>query len=389
MNSELACTEKGFPSCTEDGKVFDLDVRFDRHFVFIIGTRAQLIKVAPVIVGCEKRDLPCTLLMTGQHLETMQDLFDEFGIRTPRISALPAKEHATVGSLLWWLPKAYCGVVRMLKALDISPERVDILVHGDTLSTVIGAMAGRRFGGRVVHLESGLTSKNIFDPFPEEISRRIVFKMTHVAMCPNDVAVDHIRKKYGKCIAVNTLGNTILDSVSLVGIDKIERGENPEYLVVSLHRFQNIYDKKRLYDIVRMVDKISEMYKIYFVLHPATRRRLIKQNLLDSLGENKNINLSPRLGYGNFLRLAAGAACVLTDGGSNQEELAALGVPTVVMRDSTERHDGVGENAIMEKDVSSGVVDYIVKKKFSILRRGVTIKNGSPSDMVINWILCN
>lgn len=360
-----------------------------KYFVFIIGTRAQLIKVAPVILECERRNLSCILLMTGQHLETMKDLLHEFGIRTPEHNAVPAREHATVGSLVQWLPRAYRGVVARLMQLNVSPDFVDIFVHGDTLSTVIGAMAGRRFGARVVHLESGLTSKKIFDPFPEEISRRIVFNMAHVAMCPSDDAVEFIKRNYSKCKAVNTFGNTIVDSVLCVGVDKVSKRADREYIVVSLHRFQNIYDKSRLSYLVDIVDKIAEKYCIYFVLHPATRKRLMKQNLMQSLEKNKNINLSPRLGYGDFLRLAAKSSCVLTDGGSNQEELAVLGVPAIVMRQSTERDDGVGVNAIMEKDIPSGVVDYIFSNQFHVLKKqGVDIKN-SPSKNIVDWILCN
>lgn len=88
-----------------------------KHFAFIIGTRAQLIKVAPIIIECEKKNLPCTLVLTGQHLETMQDLLDEFKIKSKQVSATTAKENATVLSLIRWLPRAYRGIVQELKSL--------------------------------------------------------------------------------------------------------------------------------------------------------------------------------------------------------------------------------------------------------------------------------
>ncbi|RZA23433.1 MAG: hypothetical protein EOP10_12785, partial [Proteobacteria bacterium] len=187
-----------------------------RNLVFVIGTRAQLIKVAPVVVACERAGVASCLLMTGQHHETMQDLVDEFGIASPQVQALPSKEHATVRSLVRWLPAAYSGVSRELRAIAARGAAMDVVVHGDTLSTVVGAMAGRRVGARVVHLESGLTSGRWFDPFPEELCRRLVFRLADVAMCPSPQAADYMRRRH-RARVVDTGGNTILDAVELSG----------------------------------------------------------------------------------------------------------------------------------------------------------------------------
>src|SRR5690606_19230651 len=110
----------------------------------------------------------CVLLMTGQHRETMQDLISEFGIVSPQLAAVEADEHSTVFSLLAWLPAAYRGVKSHLRTIG-AKGFIDVLVHGDTLSTLVGALAGKRAGARVIHLESGLTSGRLFDPFPEEL----------------------------------------------------------------------------------------------------------------------------------------------------------------------------------------------------------------------------
>lgn len=361
-----------------------------KHFVFIIGTRAQLIKVAPVIVECEKRSIPCTLLMTGQHLETMQDLLDEFGVHSKQVTATSAKERATVFSLIAWLPRAYMGIIKQLKALGLESKRINVLVHGDTLSTVLGALAGRQIGACVVHLESGLTSKKIFDPFPEELSRRIVFRLSNIAMCPNPETVQHMRGKYPKCQSIDTGGNTILDAIQLTGVRRDHRNPRSNYIVASIHRFQNIYENKRLTELVELLENIANTHQVYFVLHPATRKRLAKAGLSERLEKHSAIKLLPRLGYSEFLRLAAESACVLTDGGSNQEELAALGVPTIVMRQTTERRDGLGKNAIMEGELSCGLLNYIDQKEYLALE---TTNNGaqekSPSTCIINSLTEN
>lgn len=354
--------------------------------VFIVGTRAQLIKVAPVIVACERRGLASHLLMTGQHQETMADLIEEFGITTPPVAVLPASERATVTSLLRWLPQAYRGIRRILRELSDDHTSLDVIVHGDTLSTVLGAVAGWRSAAQVIHLESGLSSGKLFDPFPEEISRRIVFRLTNVAMCPNPEALEYMQKRHPRSRAINTGGNTIADAVALVGAAAEKSCATPSYMVASLHRFQNIYDGRRLHDLVLLIEHVATKYSVHFVLHPATRKRLIKEGLLERLSKAPGIVLSPRLGYGDFMRLAAAAACVLTDGGSNQEELAILGVPTIVMRNATERPDGLGANATMEGDVPD-VAAYLLASEFHSLRRlPARSDSTSPSAVVADFL---
>lgn len=355
-----------------------------RHCVFIIGTRAQLIKVAPVVVACERARLPVTLLMTGQHQETMQDLIEEFGIRSVQLAVVPASERATIGALIRWLPAAYIGVSRCIRKLA-SRGPVDVMVHGDTLSTLLGAMAGRRRGTRVVHLESGLTSGRLFDPFPEEILRRVVFRFTDLAMCPGIDAAEHMRGRH-RARVVDTGGNTIVDAVAVSGAADVLPDPARPYVVVSLHRFQNIYDTLRLRHLVELIEQVAKWLPVHFVLHPATKKRLAAEKLDRRLHENPNILLSPRLGYSAFLKLAAGAVCVLTDGGSNQEELASLGIPTIVMRERTERLDGLGANAMMEADVPGGVAAFLAVGGHTSLRKPIrSMRAGeSPSERIVS-----
>jgi UDP-N-acetylglucosamine 2-epimerase (non-hydrolysing) len=338
--------------------------------VHVVGTRAQLIKVAPVIVACEERGLPVRLLLTGQHQETMQDLLQEFGIRTPPEAVVPASERATVLSLVAWVPRVLAGLWRILRAVKRDHPGARVLVHGDTLSSVLGAAVARACGLPVYHLESGLTSGRLLDPFPEELSRRMVFHLSQVALCPGAAPAEHMRRHY-RCQVVDTGGNTIEDSVATAMRRAPAAGVagGPAYVVASLHRFQNLFDVARLRGLVDLLVELSRRYPIHFVLHPATRKRLQAEGLLAKLEAQPGIRLSPRLGYAAFLSLASRAACVLTDGGSNQEELAVLGVPTVVMRQATERQDGLGANAIMEADLQPSPADYLLAGRFEQLRR--------------------
>ena len=353
--------------------------------VFVVGTRAQLIKVAPVIVVCEKNRQPVVLLLTGQHKETMADLIAEFGIETVPELAVRSTERSTIFSLLRWVPGALIGIFRSLSRHRKKAAPVNVVVHGDTLSTALGAIASKLSGCKCFHLESGLSSGKLLDPFPEELTRRIVFRLTDVALCPGNASAEYMRKNHN-CEVVDTGENTIIDSVMMAArVHDEGDAKSPQgtYIVASLHRFQNLFDAERLRFLVDLIVTLAADYRIFFVLHPATRKRLESQGFMSLLMAQPNVVLSPRLGYRDFLGLAAGAACVLTDGGSNQEELAVLGVPTVIMRQSTERGDGLGQNAVMEQSITSGVFSYLMSREFESLRRPSSVGNDfGPSALV-------
>lgn len=353
--------------------------------VFVVGTRAQLIKVAPAIVCCEHQGLDVLLLFTGQHQETMQDLVQEFGVGAEQRHAVASSERSTVGGLVAWLPRASAGLYRTLRQVRNDYAQVNVVVHGDTLSTLIGAAVGRLLGARIFHLESGLSSGRLLDPFPEELTRRLVFRLADVALCPGPESTAYMRAHHPRCEAIDTGGNTIVDSVMLArrsGRSPADPAAAP-YVVASLHRFQNIFKRERFLQLVAIIEALAVGRRVHFVLHPATRKRLEVEGLLGRLSALPGLHLSPRLGYADFLSLAAGAECVLTDGGSNQEELAVLGVPTVVMREHTERLDGLGRNARMESEVEGGVVDFVLSGRCQALRRAASESlEFGPSDEV-------
>jgi UDP-N-acetylglucosamine 2-epimerase (non-hydrolysing) len=357
-----------------------------RLSVFVIGTRAQLIKVAPVIAECERRNLPVVILITGQHKETMQDLLCEFEIRSRQIEVVAPAEHATILSLFLWLPAVVRGIRNQVAKLRASHPMLRVVVHGDTLSTWASAFAAKRCNVPVVHVESGLSSGKLFNPFPEEIARRLVFRLADTAMCPDETSAVYMRHKF-ECDVIETNGNTIIDAVSLVDLSKSTVAAQAPYLVVSIHRFQNIYGRKRLDSLVKMLILVSNHISVHFVLHPSTRKRLETCKLMMPLSEAAGINLSPRLGYADFLRLAAGADCVVTDGGSNQEELAVLGVPTIIVRETTERRDGLGANAVMEGELNNNLVNYLINREYQSLRRPRRQKTRmGPSSRVVDYL---
>lgn len=321
----------------------------DRFLTVVIGTRAQLIKMAPLLRALEEGGHHYRLLLTGQHQTTMQALLDDFGILTEAEVLYSGKEISGIGRMALWLPLMLFRMLRRRHQLLRAPggEPSLVLVHGDTFSTLLGALAGRLAGCPVGHVESGLRSFNPLNPFPEEITRLLVFRLTSVAFCPGAWATGNMTKYRAE--VVNTEHNTLLDALRFaVSAAPSETADTPaRYCVASTHRFENLFFRHRLDWILATITRIAETRDVIFVLHPATERRLRQSGLIEVLAANPRIHLRERMAYLPFVRLLRGADFVMTDGGSNQEELHYLQKPTLLLRSATERREGMDEQAVL------------------------------------------
>lgn len=361
-----------------------------RQCVFVIGTRAQLVKVAPVLTLASESKLRHVVWFTGQHDESIADLISDFGITSQFIRADEQSERSSVMRLITWLPGTFYRCWRYIANVKtVTAATPLIVVHGDTLSTFLGALAARFGGGWTVHLESGLTSGKFLDPFPEEILRRLTFRLTKIAFCPNDAAYERMRN-FGNCKAIHTGENTLIDCVRLA----MQSGQNiasesgDSYFVISIHRFQNIYSRTRLEVIVGELVALSELAPVHFILHPPTEIRLKKYGLLQHLETAPNIQLHPRMPYTEFLALLAAARGVISDGGSNQEELSYLGVPTVLLRERSERPDGLGDNVVLRGQVKATLAEFVQSGELDRLRRKPRIDDSvQPSRITVDALL--
>jgi len=350
--------------------------------ICVIGTRAQLIKMAPVLRELERRNLPYLFYLTGQHEKTIDDLLAEFGIRTTPVR-LARREVAGLLAMAVWVPST---IFRLLRAWPaVSPEtRAIVLTHGDTFTTVIAALVGRLKGARVAHVEAGLRSFNLLHPFPEELTRLAVFRLSDVSFCPNEWAMGNMAGHTTD--VVNTQGNTLIDALEFACTQRPGGVPAAEpYGIVSIHRFENIFNQRRLRNIVRLLEIASENATLKFVLHPATRKKLERYGLLEVLRKMSRLSLVDRMGYIRFVSLLRDAAFVITDGGSNQEELSYLGVPAFLMRRKTERTEGLGQNIVLG-NYSEGALRRFLAD-LSILRKPASPQTAFPSVIVADYLV--
>jgi UDP-N-acetylglucosamine 2-epimerase (non-hydrolysing) len=317
----------------------------------ILGTRAQLIKMVPLIKRIEEKGWDINLIHTGQHFQNMQETCVEFGLQSEWHPLYAGAEVNTVPQALKWFGCLLLqAILKPSKILRRSAPQQDIvLVHGDTFSTVLGALIGKRAGMPVAHIESGLRSFNIWHPFPEELSRLVTFRLIDLAFCPGRWACDNLRG-YPAIKKIDTGSNTLLDTLRLaqrINQQTAKPIRQAPYAICSIHRFENIYQQANFAHIITLLELASQTCPLVFVLHPTTKKRLLKTGLMDILNKLPNIELTERMGYADFVHLLTHSRFVITDGGSNQEELAYLGVPTLLMRKATERQEGLGANTVI------------------------------------------
>ena len=260
------------------------------------------------------------------------------------------------------------------------------LIHGDTLTTLISLLYAKRCGISVAHVEAGLRSFNLLDPFPEEIIRRIAMRLSDLLFAPSDTAFQNLIKMgYGKK-AVPVGANTGLDSVRYAA-SRMKKEKLPfqPYAVMTIHRVETVFSSLRLKTVVEIIRRAARDRAIVFVLHEPTRNQLRRLGLLREVLETQNVTLLPMLSYLEFVGLMAGADYVITDGGSVQEECYYLNKPCMVLRSRTERKEGIGENAFLAGFDKIRIEKFL--RTFPTLSRRNWEDSVRPSAFIVNHIL--
>ena len=183
----------------------------------IVGTKAQLIKMAPIMSTLQKRGMYYNYIFTGQHKETVDDLRANFGIKEPDVVLYKGPEITNIFQMVTWGFKIIFKVLSNKKNIFKNDKDGIVLNHGDTFSTLLGTLLAKVAGLKSGHVESGLRSYNYFHPFPEEIIRVLVFFMTDYYFCPGDWALGNLKRYKGK--KINTHLNTLYDSL-IIAKDK-------------------------------------------------------------------------------------------------------------------------------------------------------------------------
>lgn len=315
-----------------------------RKIFFVIGTRAEAIKILPVCRALEQQQVDYRVISTGQH-----DL-QEFEFQNFR-EIIPARgKSGTFNRIIDALPFL---TKAMFKILPLIRGQI-VVVHGDTMTTAAGAITGKVGGAIVCHLESGLRTGDIFNPFPEEISRIIADACSQVHFAPTPRA----EKITGK--QTYLVGNTVIDSIALRKLKRVDKG----FILVSVHRQENIRSRGVMQKIVEKIIEEAQKRKVIWIMSQNTGKKLREYGLYEKVSQNCEVR--DLLPYEKFVKLLAKCKGVLSDSGGLAEECSYLRKPLVILREKTERQESVEQGYAQlgfEFDLEKFIREFKPKKK--------------------------
>ena len=326
----------------------------------LIGTKAEMIKIAPVLKEFDKRGVAYHLIETGQHGAYLSKLRKELEIREPDVRLGNHDDVDTISEVVKWSCSLFRTLMSRKQVEKVFSARQGIcLLHGDTPSTFFGFLYAKRAGFQIAHLESGLRSGNFLHPFPEELIRVLVMKYSDVLFAPDQKATSNLLSLKVKGRIEETSLNTGVESLERY-LKEVKKSSGP--VIATLHRVENLHSKKRFNEFLELIENIaSQNQEVLFVTHQPTEEIIKKYGVLNKI-QKSGIQTVSLLPYRDFIERLASAPYVITDGGSIQEETAHLGVPCLLWRKRTERQNGLEKNVVIsnydERIVNNFLTDF-------------------------------
>lgn len=326
-----------------------------KNLVFILGTRPEAIKLAPLIIEAKKNiNFHIEVILTSQHPSLCRETLSSFGISPTRELKAYESEQGLV--------KLSGRILIELAEMNFALEKSLVFVQGDTSSAVMGAYAAYLLGAKIAHVEAGLRTQGRF-PFPEEMNRKIISTIADFNFCATSLNAENLINEGIHRGKIFVVGNTVIDAMQHFGVTK--RDIDPEKSVlITLHRRENQGDQIR--EITKIISNLANRFdrshKWTFITHPNPKN----QDSYDiNFKRNKNIDFRDPIPYREMLNELRKATLLITDSGGFQEEATYLGLPTLVLRKSTERMEAISEGScqlILEPQIE---LEYMVENLFA------------------------
>jgi UDP-N-acetylglucosamine 2-epimerase (non-hydrolysing) len=340
-----------------------------RRILFVVGTRPEAIKLAPVIFELRRRPAAFAVAVcaTGQHRYLLDQVFSVFGIVPDYDLALMSPDQA--------LARITARGIEALDQVMTSHQPDVVLVQGDTTTTLCGALAAFYHRKQVGHVEAGLRTGDKFAPFPEEINRRLVSALTDYHFAPTERARAALLAEGVPASAIFVTGNTVIDALLWVrgrvrltppalppGVEPALAGK--QVVLVTGHRRESF--GQGFEHICRAIREVADRAPDTLFIYPVHLNPNVQQPVNRILGGHPRILLLPPQPYEPFVWLMDHATIILTDSGGVQEEAPSLGKPVLVMRETTERPEGIHAGNARLVGVNQ---DSIVRNLLGLLTR--------------------
>lgn len=309
----------------------------------IFGTRPEAIKMAPVVLECQKHPdkIESIVAVTAQHREMLDQVLDVFRI-VPDYDLDIMKERQTLSEIT---TRALEGLDQVMK--DVKPDIV--LVHGDTTTTFAAGLAAYYNQITVGHVEAGLRTYNKYSPFPEEMNRQLAGVIADLHFAPTEQSAENLIKENKREDRVFVTGNTAIDALATTVKDDykhdiLDQLGDSRLILLTAHRRENLGEPMR--GMFRAIRRIVDEHQDVQVVYPVHLNPLVRDMAATELGDHDRIHLIEPLGVIDFHNFAHKADIILTDSGGVQEEAPSLGVPVLVLRTTTERPEGIAAGTL-------------------------------------------
>lgn len=330
-----------------------------KPLTIIMGTKGEYVKMAPVLREFDRQQVPYRLLHTRQHSHTTDVITNIFALRQPDVLLDQRTVDVTnVRDAAQWFLKGCWHALRKRRAYFPAGKGI-VLLHGDTPSTLLGLIIGKLGGQAVAHVEAGLRSYDLLNPFPEELVRIITSRFARYLFAPADWEYSNLVKEKLAGRKWNTRVNTVYEALTYAlirykqkhadGNSDLSTPPDQPYVVAVVHRLESILNQERLKFDIEVILRVAEQHHVVFIQYKPTMEKLAAYGMLDKLLNHPNIEHRGYQDYFSFMNLIANCTYVVCDGGGLQEETYYLDRPCLLLRSATERIIGLDETALLSK----------------------------------------
>lgn len=305
--------------------------------MLVFGTRPEAIKMCPLVNELKKhKKLKTIVCVTGQHRQMLDQVLDIFNVE-PDYDLSIMKDKQTLFDIT-------TNVLNGIKGI-LEKEKPDVvLVHGDTSTTFVTALACYYLQIPVGHVEAGLRTYNIYSPYPEEFNREAVGIISQFNFAPTEISKENLLREGKKPETIYVTGNTVIDALKTTVRDdyyhpEIEWAKGSRLILLTAHRRENLGEP--MHRMFRAIKRIVDETPDIKVIYPIHLNPIVRKAADEELGNDDRIHLIEPLDVLDFHNFMARCHIILTDSGGIQEEAPSLGKPVLVMRDTTERPEGI------------------------------------------------
>ena len=310
--------------------------------MLVFGTRPEAIKMCPLVNELKTREgIRTVVCVTGQHRQMLDQVLDAFHV-VPDYDLSIMKDKQTLFDITTNILNSIKGVLE-----EVKPDVV--LVHGDTSTTFVAALACFYLQIPVGHVEAGLRTYNIYSPYPEEFNRQAVSILSRYNFAPTELSKNNLLREGREESTIYVTGNTAIDALKTTVREdyshpELEWAKDSRLIMITAHRRENLGEP--MHHMFRAIRRVMEEHPDVKAIYPIHMNPVVRRAADEELGDCDRIHIIEPLEVLDFHNFLSRSYMILTDSGGIQEEAPSLGKPVLVMRDTTERPEGIAAGTL-------------------------------------------